>query len=64
MNNKTTVVVTAVVFALVGTMVFAAVAPSLSQADATVLIKKCPGPKGDQNPDAKGCGKGPNPKKP
>ena len=55
--NNTTVVLAAVVFVLVGILIFAAVAPFLSSGvDATVLIKKCP--KGDRNPDRPGCGPG------
>jgi hypothetical protein len=56
-------IVTAVVFALVGTLVFASVAPYLSEADGTRLIKICPGPKGDQNTDRPGCGKSSSPPK-
>jgi hypothetical protein len=49
--NTTTVVLAAVVFALVGTLVFAAVAPYLSgEADA-----RC-GQRGDLNDKEPGCG--------
>jgi hypothetical protein len=34
MNNSTTVVIAAVVFALIGTMVFAAIAPNISEVKA------------------------------
>ena len=55
MNNATVVLAT-VIFALVGTLVIAAVVPYLSHVEGTVLIKKCP--KGDRNPDRPGCGPG------
>ena len=41
MYNKTTIVITAIVFALVGTMIFSAVAPYLAtEVDARPPIKK------------------------
>jgi hypothetical protein len=60
MNSKTTFVMAAVVFALVGTLVFASVAPYLSDADATIR-PFCPrsSPDGEDGQDDghKGCGK-------
>lgn len=61
MNNKTTVIVAVVVFALVGTLVFAAIAPYLSEVDASTKARPfCP----RQSPDGadglddgqRGCG--------
>ena len=56
--NTTTVVLTAVVFALVSTLVFAAIAPYLSTgAHATVVVRKCPpnSPEGRTGSDGPGC---------
>jgi len=58
--NTTTVVLAAVVFALVGTMIFAAVAPYLSQ---EAHAAKC-GPRGDENEKEPGCGHQPTMRKP
>jgi hypothetical protein len=46
MNNRATVILAAVVFALVGTLVFTAIAPYLSEVDASRLIDPC-GPNKD-----------------
>ena len=58
--NTTTVVLATVIFALVGTLVFAAVAPYLSEVDARIKMDNCPrqSPDGsDGLPDGQqGCG--------
>jgi hypothetical protein len=56
--NTTIVVLTAMIFGLVGTLVFAAVAPYLStDADATIIAKRCPlqSPEGKSDIDGPGC---------
>lgn len=50
--NGTTVVVATVIFALVGIMVFAAIAPYLSE---EANAARC-GPRGDENGEGPGCG--------
>jgi hypothetical protein len=50
MNNKMTVVIAAVIFSLVGTLVFAAVAPYLSEVDAQRDRVTCPRQTGHLSP--------------
>jgi hypothetical protein len=55
MNNKTTVVLATVVFALVGTLVFASIVPYLSDASGKQKrVMTCPPPTGDM--DGPPCG--------
>lgn len=62
MNDKTTVIVAAVVvFALVGTLVFAAISPYLSEVDARIKVTGCNENSSDGSDDTpdeerKGCG--------
>ena len=58
MKNKTTIIIAAVVFVLVGTLVFAAIAPYLSNgAHATRISKPCApnSPQGRTGTDGLGC---------
>lgn len=53
MYNKTTFVIAAVVFALVGTLVFAAVAPQLQDVDAQEKPKPVERQCSDKSPDGR-----------